>query len=202
MVKWKTTPVSCIQPITIQTSITQQRCCCPIQQDPGEFHTAVHLKAGGWDHTEEVELREQQRECLYSQPSDHSNGAQNYRTPRAAGKMAHTTLSTQPQQCPWKQVMGQQWNRSLRPHPSSNWGAHDPGACPPQSAVAETLSFTKTGHGRGACTTLALSSPSPSLFSKACISGDPRCKERALHLKGNRGSGRSKSPMTLVSHTS
>ena len=148
---------------------------------------------GGTERTETVSLLTALWPLQWSQV---------YRKPRAASKMAPTTPSRQPQMCPWTQATGQQWNWSLRPHLSGNWGTHDPGACPPASAAAEPLNVNKTGYGRGACTILALPSLSPSLFSKTCVSGGPRCKERALHLRDNRGSGRSKSPMTPVSYSS
>lgn len=74
-------------------------CCCPIQQDPREFHTLLHLNVGGWDHTEEVELEgTTERVSILSSPLTIAVGAQIYRTPRATGKTAHTTPSTQPSQ--------------------------------------------------------------------------------------------------------
>jgi len=59
----------------------------------------------------------------------------------------------------------------------------DPGACPPPSAVAEPLNFTKTGYGRGACTTLALPSRFPSLFRRPVSQGIPGAR-RELCISG------------------
>lgn len=124
MVERKTTSVPCIQSIAIKTSITQQRCLCPTQQDAGEFHTAVPLKAGGWDHTE-VELREQ-RQCLYSQPSDHCNGAQSTENPGQQARW-HPQLHPVNHRC----VHGhRRWG-------SSGTGAWDP--IPPATDVLMTL---------------------------------------------------------------
>ena len=67
MVVWYASFVSPLQPTTNKTSITQQKYLCPKHKDAREFHTSVHLKVGGLEHIEEVEPRNQWRQCMWSQ---------------------------------------------------------------------------------------------------------------------------------------
>ena len=108
-----------------KTSTTQQKCLCPTHQDTGEFHISVHLKVGGLEHTEEVELGEQWRWYLQSWSTSHGNWTCSPRKPSsdrggseynsgllaavvptatdnwAAVAVGSGTLSLQLWRCPW-----------------------------------------------------------------------------------------------------
>ena len=73
---WQSDTVSPLPSTTSKTPTAQQRCLYPTYQGAKEFHTPVHLKVGGLEHTEEVETGESWRWCLQSW---HSRGCSSSR---------------------------------------------------------------------------------------------------------------------------
>ena len=62
----KATFISPLQSTSSKIHLKYNRCLCPTHQDAREFHTSVLLKVGGLEHKEEMEPREQRRQCLQS----------------------------------------------------------------------------------------------------------------------------------------
>lgn len=121
-----------LQSTTSKISTTQQRCLCPAHQDAREFHTSVYLTVGGLEHTGEVELGKQQRQCLQRCPPAVATEPTAPENPVAAGEAALSTPSCQPQWHSRPQVTGQQSQWGLGPCSSSCGGIHDSRAPPPQ----------------------------------------------------------------------
>lgn len=128
----------------------------------------------------------------------------------AAGKAVHTTPATKRHQWPWLQVTWAAAAVGPGTLPLQCWGAHDPSLCPTIHSGGTHKPY-KHKHGGGAC---AIPVPPPmhhSAHGVACVSGDPRQKERAHHpdgwqwlwkKQGSNNPGGTRSNMEARSHTS
>lgn len=109
------------------------------------IHTCVHQKVGRLEHIEEAEREEQQKRC-WSRPPDHRGWPATPENLIVAGEMVHSFLHNLATAA---QVIKQQQQEGLRPHPSSSGGACDSDPHPPCSSRADNPG--DTGHGGGAC---------------------------------------------------
>ena len=121
---WDTPFASLLQSITSKTFITQQKFLYSIHQDAGEFHTSVHLKVGGLEHTEEVELGKNVGSARNPGPPAMVAEPTTLENPAASGEVAQMTPASWPQWCWWPQRNGQQWHWGLWPHPPPCRGTH------------------------------------------------------------------------------
>ena len=158
----------------LQSATTaKQSCLCPPCQDTREFHTSVHLKVCGLDHTEAAEPGGQQRWYLWPWNPSPSSQAHNPRELSCIrGDSAHnssllaTVVST---------ATGEHVAVEAGPviHPSSHRGAHKSGPLP--ACSSNTHKPQNPGHDKGT------HDPGFPYHSGACNSGDPRHSGSAHH---------------------